>query len=448
MNRKISYYIWATIILVLSATSNESFAYRLVKDAPFTVQAGQYVFKMLPDAGASGLYTKNGKNPLWTVDWYSKFIFVASDGKHLIRIEPTGEFLIEFYLNGKSIFRYTQEDLSDSIIAQSKSLHWWKDNAWLDASAMFHIRTLDNSTYKFDITSGKIVEHILVPTFYQTAVLYYKDGRSSQVNDIGECPSDTAFSYSMIGINDSNYGLKYRQHHYRTDDSFQVRDVQEIIFPEGPQWEINFRSGKTIKRYVFNNTGDPYLCSNYKESFYTAIEKGMLTHITFNNPRLLKFTYANDELRGFQDSAIQKSFCNTVRFEENTPLYDKIDILNWLNRAHCRDPHFLPYLQSLNNWASHLPDSLIFAPIIAKSIRINIRHNNHSALSELHKKLLTSLSMKSQLIEASFPNEKPNIILSILNDQSLYTPTPSKPSLQYLDNLKQLYEEKYRNRFH
>ncbi|CAN5633409.1 hypothetical protein BH09PLA1_BH09PLA1_06490 [soil metagenome] len=114
----------------------------------------------------SGLYRNDGSStPLWTVDWYSYDVDVASDGIHLVRHGPwasrTDQEAFSFFANGKLVRIYAISELIDLkfLLSQSVSHFQWSDGGWLDDAALrYAISTKDGNTFVFDITSGAIVQ--------------------------------------------------------------------------------------------------------------------------------------------------------------------------------------------------------------------------------------------------------------------------------------------------
>ncbi|MFA5143871.1 MAG: hypothetical protein WC522_06895 [Candidatus Omnitrophota bacterium] len=147
---------------------------------------GKYVFVMLtksPDKGGkvdmlktryknSGLYqTSNLRKSLWTVNWYSRDVHIASDGIHLVRIGRSrvsamnakpdmGQLALAFYEKGIPVRKYVIKDLASNPAKLTKSgglFEWYKRIAFDDASQTLEVALVTGQTKIFDIKSGKII---------------------------------------------------------------------------------------------------------------------------------------------------------------------------------------------------------------------------------------------------------------------------------------------------
>ena len=108
---------------------------------------------------------------LWSVyGWYSHQIFLAGESaNNLVRIgnwsrgsEPEPDDLaIAFYQDGKLVKSYSTNDLIKDKTKVDVSVSHYR---WLDSHKMswfkdhFTVKTLEGFTYKFNISSGEIVE--------------------------------------------------------------------------------------------------------------------------------------------------------------------------------------------------------------------------------------------------------------------------------------------------
>jgi LPXTG-motif cell wall-anchored protein len=127
----------------------------------------------------SGLYRNDGSDiPIWTLDWYSHSIEIASDGVHLIR-KHTGP---SYDRNDTSPRRYEQEALSffangkllrtyriDEIVSNPTSLphsvshfQWFARDELDDAKLHYKVWTIEGigggpRWVDFDLTSGELV---------------------------------------------------------------------------------------------------------------------------------------------------------------------------------------------------------------------------------------------------------------------------------------------------
>jgi len=154
----------------------------------FTVSDnGRYLFKMIPEEWPqeSGSSTKNVNDfgvaykvvangalkEIWNVSgWFAFRVFLSDDGEHLVRMgpwncgrEPTkSDLAVAFYKRGKLLKEYSTADLVEdkSAVITSVTHYRWlalTDTAlMLDPDNIFHIRTIDNIQYGFDITTGDI----------------------------------------------------------------------------------------------------------------------------------------------------------------------------------------------------------------------------------------------------------------------------------------------------
>ena len=144
---------------------------------------GRYVFVMLspreaaggtsPDAvespalraryAQSGLYPNDGSTtPLWTVDWYSRWVRPLSDGVHLVRTDPAATSAkspaVSFFASGQLINSYVLHDLMDvpSTMPASPPPFWWRSDDRLDdAEGLYEIATAQGDYFVFDVRKGK-----------------------------------------------------------------------------------------------------------------------------------------------------------------------------------------------------------------------------------------------------------------------------------------------------
>jgi hypothetical protein len=117
----------------------------------------------------SGLYRNDGSTtPLWTVDWYARYVQVASDGVHLIRVpsvaatSPSDEALA-FFANGRMLHSYRVRDLVDLpwLLPRSVSHIWWTADEYLhfdDTDMTYTVRTNHGEHIVFDVTTGTIID--------------------------------------------------------------------------------------------------------------------------------------------------------------------------------------------------------------------------------------------------------------------------------------------------
>jgi hypothetical protein len=113
----------------------------------------------------SGLYlSENIYSPLWKVNWYSHLIFVANDGKHVIRAGPwassPSDEALSFIENGDILKTYKVEDLITEIATLPHStshFEWKKELAIKDETKTFVATTLEDKTFVFNFETGEIV---------------------------------------------------------------------------------------------------------------------------------------------------------------------------------------------------------------------------------------------------------------------------------------------------
>jgi hypothetical protein len=113
----------------------------------------------------SGLYRNDGSTtPLWTVNWYARNVYVASDGVHLVRRGPATERLDDeaftFFAEGTEVRSYTVGNLVGSTLLLPRTAAYfdWEKSITLDNNK----RTLTVTTnaydkYVFDIVTGEII---------------------------------------------------------------------------------------------------------------------------------------------------------------------------------------------------------------------------------------------------------------------------------------------------
>lgn len=160
---------------------------------------GAYFFKMIP-----AKWSRKGRNialtedaygiaykvemdgsfsEIWKVTgWYSNFLFLSNDGLHLVRIDagPFGskpekkDTAISFYFKGELLKKYSTADLveDERAVIQSISSYMWlamfkmlidkekvpdpEARLRLDASNIFHLKTIDGIVYEFDVLTGDV----------------------------------------------------------------------------------------------------------------------------------------------------------------------------------------------------------------------------------------------------------------------------------------------------
>lgn len=109
----------------------------------------------------SGLYRNDGSDtPIWTVNWYAIWVFVHSDGEHLIRMgrwprfTEDNELAVAFYRSGNELEKYTVKDLvaNPELLPRSVSHYEWrKDVVFDEKSGILHIETETGEIYDFNV---------------------------------------------------------------------------------------------------------------------------------------------------------------------------------------------------------------------------------------------------------------------------------------------------------
>lgn len=120
--------------------------------------------KLREQFSVSGLYTKDSLKPLWAVDWYSHQLYIANDGKHIVRIGPwasnASDEAFSFIENGEIKKTYKVEDLITSIESLPHStshFEWKKEFEINDENQTFSTTTLENRKFVFDLKTGELI---------------------------------------------------------------------------------------------------------------------------------------------------------------------------------------------------------------------------------------------------------------------------------------------------
>lgn len=142
----------------------------------------QKVVKAIRDAYArSGLYRNDGsKDPLWTVDWYGRVVWIASDGVHVVRHgEPADleearqqkprsitandlkQEAISIFARGKLLRRFSIGELVDDPKRLTMSVShfmWLKQARLIDDKKQLEVTTHDGNRILIDLPTAKILE--------------------------------------------------------------------------------------------------------------------------------------------------------------------------------------------------------------------------------------------------------------------------------------------------
>ncbi|HEX8637621.1 MAG TPA: hypothetical protein VF692_06140 [Pyrinomonadaceae bacterium] len=117
--------------------------------------------KLRAEYPKSGMYLNDGSvKPLWTVEWYSFGVFVASDGIHLVRQGSMASSLDDeaftFFAADKEIRSYKVRDVARKGVLQMAShLIWQADIKIDDDEKTLSVTTLGEEKYSFDYRSGQ-----------------------------------------------------------------------------------------------------------------------------------------------------------------------------------------------------------------------------------------------------------------------------------------------------
>ena len=139
-----------------------------------TLPGGQTV-KLRDTFPTSGLYEIGLTEPVWEADWYGQhgLVVLSQDGRYAVSINlfgdgqyPTGptSWGIKFYDRGVEIKRHDVAELVDYPSLMEFTTTDWHF-LWIDDSVpqpldgrYFTLRTSTRATFRFDITTGEIVE--------------------------------------------------------------------------------------------------------------------------------------------------------------------------------------------------------------------------------------------------------------------------------------------------
>ncbi len=179
------------LLLVIAIISSASRADSEIMPRPYIVtQSGlfeSYYFKMIPqvfhfegdeiviDSEAWGkayrLNIDGTETELWSVSgWYSNKVYLTGENaKNLVRLgnwargqKPKKEDLaVAFYEQGNLLRSYSTADLikNPNSVKQSISHYQWQLSENLERNnKYFYIETVEKITYKFDVSSGEIVD--------------------------------------------------------------------------------------------------------------------------------------------------------------------------------------------------------------------------------------------------------------------------------------------------
>ena len=173
-----------------SSADQPEFPYAYVASSP----GGRFYFRMVPTVEGSvdrsdgfGIAYRVGNDEsdeiLWrTEGWYSFEVFLSFDGRCLVAMGPwnggsrpsNDHLALAFYRDGKLLREYSTADLVEDgskVTTSASHYTWLARDAWVPPSdpdpnheprfvrpVIFELTTVDGIVYRFDATSGAIVE--------------------------------------------------------------------------------------------------------------------------------------------------------------------------------------------------------------------------------------------------------------------------------------------------
>lgn len=131
--------------------------------------------KMIPSKSGEGyaaafrLLNDGTSRKLWSIDGYSFEAYLSKDGQYFIRLGPWAsgrkpshkDVAVEFFKNGQLLRSYSTKDLVKDVskVVPTAGHYFWRKkdkNYPLDSALHFYIKTVDDLSYVFDITTGEI----------------------------------------------------------------------------------------------------------------------------------------------------------------------------------------------------------------------------------------------------------------------------------------------------
>lgn len=144
-----------------AASSNNKYVFVMIAPVGEERNATEQMQKIRAKYPKSGMYLNDGSvKPLWTVDWYSFGVFVASDGIHLVRQGSMASSLEDeaftFFAGNKELRSYKVRDVAHKGVIQMASHLIWQSNIKLDdKEKTLSVTTLGEEKYSFDYRSGQ-----------------------------------------------------------------------------------------------------------------------------------------------------------------------------------------------------------------------------------------------------------------------------------------------------
>jgi hypothetical protein len=185
MNKEILVIIMSLSFLIISSDVRADLE---VPQEPYVVSSpnfGRYYFKMQPDTNhlfdrdkgkgeAYQVLAGDRDSLLWiTNGWYAGWVFLSSDGIHLVRLgnwprgnAPSDSHLaVAFYKNGNLLKSYSTKELIRDLSRVQPSISHYEylgpypsSIKFYDNQDLFRLVTVDDVEYIFDIHSGDVVE--------------------------------------------------------------------------------------------------------------------------------------------------------------------------------------------------------------------------------------------------------------------------------------------------
>lgn len=145
--------------------------YILVMRSPNSAEKAEEIRKIRSKYSQSGLYFNDGStNALWTIDWYAHNVELSSDGIHLVRRGPWASSIMDealtFFAKGELLRSYRINQLVDNPWLMPRSVShfsWKKMSSMDDQNKSYHLRTIHGESYRFDVTTGRIVSSFRTP---------------------------------------------------------------------------------------------------------------------------------------------------------------------------------------------------------------------------------------------------------------------------------------------
>ena len=226
------------------ASNNGRFLFKMVA-LKLDVKTGKTIGGTKPYGVAYEINTEGEFNEIWRVEgWHASEGYLANDGQHFVRIgtwpkDQNGhtDLLIAFYEHGKPLKEYRVKDLikKPELLENSVSHYNWRPqiqtepNGLLDGNA-FHLVLIDKTTYRFDITTGNIVETGL-------------DTGARSSGEVWEQETEEAREKGQVMYDESDFRKAYDEHFVLLRPE-AVRGLLSGTHIDGPQCRADFLTRK------------------------------------------------------------------------------------------------------------------------------------------------------------------------------------------------------------